>query len=426
MKTRFTGALALALAGGLALTGCTSKEPAPASTGGTPSGTLSVIWPSDYEAALAPTIDAYKKKYPEVDLKVEFSGGDILGTVSTQIQAGTVADIMPTLPGGTAGTGGGVSTRTLASQGLLLDLSDSSWSDDIPELWASDVTLDDSVYAYPGALQGIGPIWDTTALDELGAEIPRTWDDLLALCATAKDAGKYALAQGIADNVNWVYLAQTSQLVYGPDPDWEKKQLDGDVTFQDSGWVDAFTQIREMNDKGCFGEGAVGGSTAQAVEAVANGSALGTVAVGAGIAGIKAQNPKGEYEIAPMPVTDDPDDRYMVALPGFTISVYAKAKNPVAAVAFLEVLNENIGSYAEGFASVPVIADPSFAPDPALAEFNQAVADGKFTKLPNPPTPEVQTVLMENAQAVMLGSLTPKEALTKAQEIYDTGRTTAK
>lgn len=426
MKTHFRGALVLAAASGLLLTGCSAGTPTPAATDGEPTGTLTVIWAADYETALTPTVEAFEEQYPDVDLQVEYSGGDILGTVSTQIQAGTVADVMPTLPGGTAGAGGGVSTRTLASQGLLLDLSDSTWSGDIPELWASDVTYEDAVYAYPGALQGIGPIWDTAALAEMGAEIPRTWDDLLQLCADAQDEGKYALAQGIAENVNWVYLAQTSQLVYGPDAEWDQKQLDGDVTFQDSDWVEAFDQLKEMNDEGCFGEGAVGGSTAQALEAVANGSALGTTAVGAGISGITAQNPDGEYAIAPMPSTDAADDRYMPALPGFTISVYAKAKNPVAAKAFLEVLNENIGSYAEGFSSVPVIADPSFTPDPALEEFNTAVAEGKFTKLPNSPTPEVQTVLMEGAQAVMLGSQTSVEALTKAQEAYDAGRATTK
>ena len=62
--------------------------------------------------AAAPITDADIKgvEAPKPEIRAL---GDADGSLT-----GTVADIMPTLPGGTAGTGGGVSTRTLASQGL--------------------------------------------------------------------------------------------------------------------------------------------------------------------------------------------------------------------------------------------------------------------------------------------------------------------
>jgi raffinose/stachyose/melibiose transport system substrate-binding protein len=404
----------------LAIAGCTGTS-APAPAEGEIGGDLSVVFDSNYKASLEPVVAEFEDRYPDVNLTVDYAGGDIPGTVSTQLQAGTAPDIFLTYPGGTPGSGGGMNNITLGSQELVVDLSDSSWADDVPEPWNADVEWDGGVWAYPGALQGLGPNYNLTALDENDFEIPTTWDDVLQLCADARDAGIVAYAAGFNDAANMIYLALSSTLVYGPDADWDQQLLDGETSFEDSAWVDVFEYVVEMNDAGCFQDGALGTTRAQSGELVASGQALGVIDVGASLAVLEGLNPDNDYALAPLPTSNDPEDTHIVALPGYTISINAASKNIPAAKAFLEVLNENRGVYSAGFASLPVITLDGFEPDAGLVQFNEALTAGKSTRLPNWPAAGMQELLMAEVQALLLGQSTVDQVLQKAQDEYDRG-----
>lgn len=409
------GAVAITV---IALTACTGQGSTTPSSS-TIGGTLNIVFDTSYKAALEPTVKAFEKRYPKVNVKVDYQGGDIPSTTSTQLQAGTAPDIFLTYPGGSPTAGGGMNNITVGSQGLAADLADSSWAKAIPENHRADVEYKGKVYAYPGALQGLGPNYNVTKVKELGLEIPNTWDDLLKFCAAAHDKGVAAYAAGFNDAAHFIYLSAAAGLVYSKDPKFDQEQLAGKVKFQGSPWEKVFQIYVDMNKANCFQAGALGATRAQTDDLVASGKALAVVDVGASLAGLSAINPKNQYVLTPFPATNDPKQNWIPAFPGYTLSVNAASKNIPTAKAFLEVLNENRGTYGEGFASAPVIPDKSFKPPVGLVQFNKAIADGQTAPLTSWPGSEMQSTAQAQVQAILLGQQTPKGTMVVLQNLFD-------
>lgn len=404
------------------LAGCSSgggSSAAPAN--GKVGGKVTMLFDGTFKSALKPVIAAFEAKYPGTKVDVTYSGGDLGSVISTQLQAGTAPDIFVTLPGGNVGGGSGILVVPLASQQRLLDLSDSPWASQVPKTWQSGVDHKGKTYAYPGTLQGIGAAYNQTMLDKLGLTIPQTWTDVLALCDKAKSKGVYAYAQGLSDGAHMVYLALSSTLIYGPTPDFDQQQRAGKTTFENSPWKDVFTKYQQMNQHGCFGDGALGRTRAQAATAVASSKAIADVDVGAMLAPITAGAPKSKFAFVPLPATDSPAETRMPALPGYTLSVNAATKNPATAKAFLDTLAEtdNINKYSAGFGSVPVIPNDKFTPPPVLDTFDKYVSSGKATKIPDWPTAELQTLAMQEVQALMLGKDSVDTVLKKMQDKFN-------
>ncbi|MEV4579958.1 ABC transporter substrate-binding protein [Nonomuraea jabiensis] len=418
IRTPVAGSLLLAT---ITLAACSTAPPggsAPASTasGGAVSGTLTMIYFTGFKDALTPVVKAFEQKYPGTKVDVSYSGGDVLSAISTQLQAGTAPDLFISLPGRSAAMGVGL----LGSQGKLLDLSDSPWAADVPQPWRDDVSDKGKLYAYPGTLQGLGGIYNQTKLKELGLEVPKTWSEVLQFCKSAKDHGVYAYAQGFNDSggPQMMYLALSSTLVYGPTPDFTRQLRDGKTTLAASPWKQVLEKYKQMYDTGCFGEGVLGRTRQQGGDEVAAGKALAITEVGAGLAPVQKAAPSSEFVMAPIPATDNPADTYFPALPGFTLSGNAQAKNPAAVKAFLNLLAEpeHINEYSKAYMSVPAIPNDTFKPPAVLASFNEAVAAGKSSKIPDWGNLKVNEVAQQGMQAILLGKDTIDGVLQKMQE----------
>ncbi|WP_372574321.1 ABC transporter substrate-binding protein [Ruegeria jejuensis] len=82
-------------------------------------------------------------------------------------------------------------------------------------------------------------------LDELGLEIPKTWDEFNAACDKIVAAGKTCIAHGAAD---WSDTTTFDSVVYGMDIDLYRKafqEADTDA-MRSQGMIDAFAQLRKM------------------------------------------------------------------------------------------------------------------------------------------------------------------------------------
>ena len=88
----------------------------------------------------------------------------------------------------------------LAQGGMLRDLTDiaeaNDWRGKLPEALAAAAQLDGHFYVLPTALNGQNFVWYSKALlAEIGAEEPKTWDDLFGVLDKIKAAGKIPFAQ---------------------------------------------------------------------------------------------------------------------------------------------------------------------------------------------------------------------------------------
>lgn len=403
----------------LALAGCSGGSAEPAPSDGEVSGTLTGVFSSFFQETYEEIAAAFEKEYPDVTVDFDYQGGDIGQLVMTQLQGGTAPDILTSFPGGDPKDNAD-NVAPLAANGLILPL-DVTWAEDLPEAWAADFSYDGKVYAYPGALQPLAAIYNQSKLDELGLSVPTTLDEVLQLCADAADNGVYAYAQGLGEAAAGPQMfpfAHTATLLEQEIPDFDEQLASGDITYQDSPWVDIFEIQQDLWDAGCFGEGALGRSREQGGNAVAAGQALGIVDVGAVLATVTAAGPDNSYVVAPVPANND-GETFVTALPGFVNTINAKAKNPAAAQAFLEFMGtpEASAIYADGFKSVPVLPNDQYTPPAELEEFAALIADNKGTPLPTLQT-EVQSTLNQQLQAMFLGNTTPEGVAESMQAAY--------
>ena len=416
---RTATAVAAAVAAALALSACSSTSPSVSSSGGAVSGTVTGVFDSQYKAALDPIVTAFEKKYPGTKVKINYQGGEVGSAILTQLQAGTAPDVMLSFPGGDAASNS-LNVTPLAAKGLIAQITP-DWASQVPETWKSQVFYKDKLYAFPGAVQPLSAIYNKTLLDEKGLKVPTTLDEVYKLCSDAKAAGVYAYAQGLGEasaGPQMLSFGQTASLIYGPHPTWDAGLATGKATYPNSGWQQQFTIYEKMNKAGCFGDGAMGRSRTQGQEAVAQRQALGLVDVGAVLASIKASDTKDDFVVTGIPATND-GKTYVTALPVYTLTVNAKAKNLAAAKAFVEFAGEpeQSAAYAKGFNAVPLIPNSAFQPPAALKDFSDLVQANKTAMIASL-QPEVQTALNTAVQSLLLGSDTPASAAQKMQAAY--------
>jgi raffinose/stachyose/melibiose transport system substrate-binding protein len=154
---------------------------------------------ADRAAIVEAVIAQYEEMYPNVDIVREVQSFENMKTlINTALASGTGPDIV--LFGSGAGFMG-----PLVDADLLLPLDDYveqyGWRDRIyPWTWDS-VTFDGTVFAVGHELEMIGVYYNKTIFEELGLEVPTTYEEFLAASQTALDAGYIPLA--FANQPGW-------------------------------------------------------------------------------------------------------------------------------------------------------------------------------------------------------------------------------
>lgn len=410
------GALAVAAA---ALTGCSTNEPAADSD---PSTTLTVG--TDDEGRLQPTIDAFEEANPGVKVDLVASGSQGYEEfMRTRINAGTAPDVVRVFPGSGGNT---MTVGQLSEAGLLADLSDSSWASTLsPAQETLFRNSEGKVVAVPLGATALAPVWNDTALQEIGASIPSSYQELLALCETAKESGKVALSMGQKDLfvTQLMPYAMVASSIYGPDPDFAQRQLDGEESFEDSPWVDAFAQLQEMSAAGCFNDGVNGTSYDEAMKMLGSGQALGQVTFADLSVQQEAAAPGTTFTMAAWP-TDDGSEPYLAVADAYGFSVSSKAKNPELARKFIDYLAapEGQNSYADTTGGVPSLPNDEFTPTSSTQEqVASYISDGRTGIWPDQlwPSPDVQQALFAGVQNLFNDGDTPEGIAQAMDETFN-------
>lgn len=408
-------AAATVVAGALLLAGCSTAEPTEVSEEGQ---SLTVL--TDDTVRMQPVVDAFVAANPGVDVQLESGGNSYIEFLRTRLAAGNAADVFRTFPG----AGNPAAVLTLQEAGSLADLSDQPWVSQLNEGQRALFGNDEGVFSVPIGALALGPVWSDLTLDELGASVPETYSELLELCDTAKAAGKVAFALFQKGGGSVPTYAMVAPLVYGPEPDFTERQLAGDVSFADSGWVQAFEIQQEMNERGCFQEGPNGTDYNAAASLVANGEAVGLFAFSDTTA-LEDISPEGAtYSLAPFPVDEDPDNRYLAVADSNGFAVNSAAENPELAMKFLEFLGTPEAQNLFGNASkgAPSLPNDVFEPnDPKQGLVAEYVASGRVATWPDQqwPGPEVIQTLDLVVQSLFTeGGDTPQTGAEKLDEAW--------
>jgi raffinose/stachyose/melibiose transport system substrate-binding protein len=417
--------LAVPVTGALLLAGCSgssgdSNDSGDSGDADSTGFSMMVAQANDADDFYAQTAAAYTK---ETGVKVEVIPypSDAYNTqVTTQLQAGNAADVMILSPG----TGQPISVVTLAEADFLEPLDETS-AGLLPAGSESLFQVDGKTYAQPTALTPVGMVFNSTAGEEAGIDYPETYEELLAACTDAKDAGKSftVLAGGISFNTGLFAQLISATRVYEETPDWNEQRAAGDVTFADSGWKEVLEDIVEMNDSGCFQDGAAGGTFDNITANLGSGASLTAAVPGSAAASIGGAT-GADVNVQAFPPADG-QKPFTVTGANYGWAINASSDDAVksAAQKFLDWVAqpEQSAAYAELSGGVPITGIDPATLLPSYEPIGDLLSSGAYTGLPNAawPNPAVYDALGVGVQGLLTGQKTVDQVLDDMDAAWD-------
>ena len=198
--------------------------------------------------------EAFEAENPGISIEVETRPGGSEGdnVVKTRLQTGEMTDVF--------WYNSGSLFQALAPEQSMVDLSDEAFVDNILDVFKSGVTAGDRIYGVPaGPAMGGGILYNKAIYEQLGLDVPRTWDEFMANNQAILDAGVAApVIQTYAGEDTW-----TSQLfvlgdfynVLAAEPDFADQYTANEVHYADSpAAVAGFEHLQEVHAAGYLNE----------------------------------------------------------------------------------------------------------------------------------------------------------------------------
>lgn len=280
------------------------------------------------------------------------------------------------------------------------------------------ISLGGDAWSVPLDLNTLQIAYNKQAFADLGASIPKTQDDLIALAKQAQEKGMFGIALGTKDlwagGDTWF-----AQVAY-TDPTHAKLiQADaGELPWTDPSFLDAARNVERLVKEGVFAPGANSMEVfVGAQNLFVQGQAIMFYPVGNFVTGGLTEKIAGrfEYDLFPTP----PPSADMEPLPTGGVAemfvVLKKGKNPELAVEFLRYLTNDDGKkalVANDF--IPSSeADISANSSPLYKNMYEAQAKAQSRVIY---TTRVYSALLNSMQGLIAGELTPEQVVENMEK----------
>jgi raffinose/stachyose/melibiose transport system substrate-binding protein len=167
--------------------------------------------------------DAFTAAHPDItfSLEVRPQGSEGDNVTKTRLQTGDMTDLFY--------YNSGSLLQALAPEQTLVDLSGESFMAAVDDTFKKGVSAGSGVYGVPvGNAMGGGVLYNKKIYQQLGLQVPKTWDEFMANNKKIKDAGQVPVIQTYGTDSTW-----TSQLFVLGDY--------YNVQTAVPGWADKFT-----------------------------------------------------------------------------------------------------------------------------------------------------------------------------------------
>ncbi|MFD4941885.1 extracellular solute-binding protein [Streptomyces sp. NPDC058409] len=386
------------------------------------SGKLRIVGVADQQKPIEELVALYRKSHPDDEFSTSFAPTDQVQTVvRTQLAGGNAPDVHVLYPG----SGSAMSMVEVARAGLLADLSDQAWTKEVPANFHPAYRYKGKSYLYSAGSSVIGAIHNKKAFAEAGVEPPRTWSELLDVCAKLKAKGMIPIALGA--QTPWVTQLITYALVpnavYAKNPGFDAEMAAGRAHFRGSGWADAMGKYQELQRRGFFNDNPNGTTYEQQTSMVASGKAAMAVQVSAVLANFRqATRTPDDLGMFPFPGGDDAANLWIPAGIVVGLGVSARSEKAAGAKAFIEFLGkqENVDRWAQSVAAIPFKRDASTKIDPVLNDFLPVIDDNRAVPFMDQswPNAEVQPAHFAAVQNLLAGKTDVDGALGQMDEAY--------
>ena len=125
----------------------------------------------------------FEEKYPQYDVQLEFNTDEVSyeQNIQTDLVMESAPDVFDLHASG--------NIQHYGESGLIFDQSDLTWIENISKEAKETVTWDGKTYAFPLNYNYFGFIFNKDIFTEVGVEVPKTPEELVAVVNKLKDAG---------------------------------------------------------------------------------------------------------------------------------------------------------------------------------------------------------------------------------------------
>jgi raffinose/stachyose/melibiose transport system substrate-binding protein len=222
------------------------------------------------EQAIKPAealVAAFEKKNPNIDIELETGpqGSELDNLVKTRLATGEMNDVFV--------YNAGSLFQALKPEAQLHPLNDEPWVADMDDTYAKTVSVNDQVYGAPfGSAFGGGILYSKKVYDELGLEIPETWDEFMANNAKVKEAGIDPVIQSYGETwTSQIFVLADYHNVAAAAPGWDEKYTANQVKYSQEPAIEGFRHLEEVNEKGYLNKNFASVKFPPALSMLANG-----------------------------------------------------------------------------------------------------------------------------------------------------------
>lgn len=210
-----------------------------------------------------------------------------------------------------------------------------------PALIDSAVIYNGDKYLIPVTQHWVGFFYNKALFEQVGAEVPTTWDELKAVAEQFKEADIPAFALGSRERWPAQFWFDMI-LLRTAGPEYRARLMAGEAAYTDPEVMRAFELWKELVDAGYFFPDANAYDWLEAADFVANGEAAMTL-MGTWVMGHYLNDlglvPEEDFDYFAFPIIDEDVPHCSLGpIDGFVMP--AAAKNPDAAKAFLVYLTD--------------------------------------------------------------------------------------
>ena len=419
---RRLGACAVLPLAGASLAACGSD-----SSGGSDSKTITFAYQianPDAKSVYETLAEDYEKTHKGVTVKTNPIALNTYGsTITTQLQAGNGPDVFFINAGG----GQPGSVQTLGEAGKLMDLTGEVADGSVPDNATSLMSYDDKLVAVPLYLAPAGIIFSPMAAEQSGFTIDAssTMGDVIPECKTVAEGGQavFGLAGSMAPNTGIFTTALAASSVYGPEPDWNEKKASGETSFAESdGWRAALEAMKDLNDEGCFQEGAAGAGFDALTNGMGQGQMLGFAAPGGAAKDIMDSTGGAvTLTVQAMPAPEGYDTYLMAGTPD-AIAGNEASKSKDLALDFINWMSqpEQTKAAADAAGDIPVGTTSSEGLLPQYAGVSSLIDEDKVVNYPylDWPNGELYNTLGTGVTGLLTGQMSVDDVLESMDKAW--------
>ncbi len=195
--------------------------------------------------------DAFNASQDEVVVTLDSSvpsGSEGDNLLKTQLATGEMTDMF--------WYNSGSLFQALSPDETLLNVGDEEWVSTLNDAFVLTVSTDNGLYGAPiGSTTGGGVFYWVPDYEELGLEVPTTWDEFISNSEALKAAGKVPILQSYGDTwTSQLFVLADFYNVYAEDPEWAEQYTANEVHYSEQPALAGFEYLQEVNEKGLLNE----------------------------------------------------------------------------------------------------------------------------------------------------------------------------